>query len=79
MYLPAGPGRPETPVAPVLPVLWAEMRTLWRHQMETLSALLALGVGKTPVTGEFPSPGPVTRSFDVFYLRLNKWLSKQPW
>ena len=30
------------------------------------------------VTGEFPSPSPVTRSFDVFFdLRLYKRLSKQ--
>ena len=30
--------------------------------------------------GEFPAQRPVTRSFDVFFdLRLNKWLSKQPW
>ena len=30
--------------------------------------------------GEFPSQRPVTQSFDVFFdLRLNKWLSKQPW
>ena len=30
--------------------------------------------------GEFPTQGPVTRSFDVFFdLRLNKRLSKQPW
>ena len=34
--------------------------------------------GNSPVTGEFPSYRPVTRSFDVFFaLRLNKWLSKQ--
>ena len=27
-----------------------------------------------PVTGEFPSQRPVTRSFAVFFdLRLNKW------
>ena len=27
-----------------------------------------------------PAQRPVTRSFDVFFdLRLNKWLSKQPW
>ena len=32
----------------------------------------------TPITGEFPSQSPVTRSFDVFFdLRLNKRLSKQ--
>ena len=32
----------------------------------------------SPVTGEFPSPRPVTRSFDVFFdLRLSKRMSKQ--
>ena len=52
--------------------------TWWRHQMETLSALLALCAGNSPVTGEFPSQRPVTRSFDVFFdLRLNERLSKQ--
>ena len=52
----------------------------WRHQMETFSALLALCVGNSPVTGEFPSQRPVTRSFGVFFdLRLNKRISKQSW
>ena len=52
----------------------------WRHQMETFSALLALCAGNSPVTGEFPSQRPETRSFDVFFdLRLNKRLSKQKW
>ena len=52
----------------------------WRHQMETLSTLLALCAGNSPVTGEFPAQRPVTRSFDVFFdLRLNKRLSKQSW
>ena len=50
----------------------------WRHQMETFSALLALCVGNSPVTGEFPSQRPVTRCFDVFFdLRLNKRFIKQ--
>ena len=54
--------------------------TWWCHQMETVSALLALCAGNSPVTGEFPSQRPVTRSFDVFFdLRLNKRLSKQSW
>ena len=45
----------------------------WRHQMETFSALLAICAGNSPVTGEFPTQRPVTRSFDVFFdLRLNK-------
>ena len=54
----------------------------WRHQMEmeAFSALLALWAGYSPVTGEFPSQRPVTRSFDVFFdLCLNKRLSKQSW
>ena len=29
----------------------------WRHQMETFSALLAIGAGNSPVTGEFPHKG----------------------
>ena len=48
--------------------------------METFSALLGLCAGNLPVTGEFPSQRPLTRSFDVFFdLRLNKRLSKQSW
>ena len=52
--------------------------TWWRHQMETFSALLALCAKNSPVTGEFPSQRPVTRSFGVFFdLCLSKRLSKQ--
>ena len=48
--------------------------------METFSALLALCAGNSPVTGEFPTQRPVTRSFDVLFdLLLNKRLSKQSW
>ena len=55
-------------------------KSWWRHQIEAFSALLALCVGNSPVTGEFPSQRPVTRSFDVsFDLHLNKRLSKQSW
>ena len=40
--------------------------------MKTFSALLAHCAGNSPVTGEFPSQRPVTRSFDIsFTLRLN--------
>ena len=42
------------------------MRTWWRHQMETISTLLALCAGDSPFTGEHPSDRPVTRSFGVF-------------
>ena len=47
--------------------------------METFSALLALCAGYSPVTDEFPSQRPLTRSFDIFFdLLLNKRLRKQP-
>ena len=49
--------------------------------METFSALLALCVGNSPVTGEFPSQRPVTRSFDVFFdLHMKKieWTIEAP-
>ena len=50
----------------------------WRHQMETVSVLLALCVGYSPVTGEFPHKGRWRGALMFFYLRLNKRLSK-PW
>ena len=56
---------------------WPSTTTWWRHQMERFSTLLAVCDGNSPVTSEFPSQRPVTRSFDVFFdLRLNKRLSK---
>ena len=62
-----------------VPAKW-KWKSWWRHQMETFSALLAICAGNSPLTGDFPSQRPVTRSFGVFfYLRLNKWLSKQCW
>ena len=44
-------------------------------QMDTFTALLALCMGNSPITGELPAQRPVTQSFDIFpypYLRLNK-------
>ena len=68
------------PIKYQFPVLKWYYHETWRHQMETLSALLAPCAGNSPVTGEFPSQRPVTRSFyDFFDLCLNKWLSKQSW
>ena len=41
--------------------------------MEIFSVLLALCVGNSPVTGEFPSQRLLTGNFDVFFdLHLNK-------
>ena len=63
-----------------LSLIKLSLRTWWRHQMETFSALLAICAGNSPVTVEFPAQRPVTRSFDVFFdLRLNKRFSKQSW
>ena len=56
------------------------MKLWWRHQMEAFSVLLAICAGNSPVTGEFPTQRPLTRSFDVFFdPRLNKRLSEQSW
>ena len=63
---------------PCLLASYHKQHTWWRHQMDTFSALLALCVGNSPVTGEFPAQRPVTRRLDVFFgLRLNQQLSKQ--
>ena len=66
---------------------WLTWRTICQlaiimmtSSMETFSALLALCAGNSPVTGEFPSQKPVTRSFDGFFdLHMNKRLGKQSW
>ena len=49
--------------------------TWWSHQMETFSALLAFGAGNSPLTGEFPSQRPVTRS--LIYALSNGWVLNQ--
>ena len=60
-------------------ILHGRYHVCW-WQMETFSALLAICVGNSPVSSEFPAQRPVTRSFDIFFdLRLNKRLSKQSW
>ena len=55
-----------------------------QHKMTSsngnIFALLALCARSSPVTGDFLSQRPVTRSFDVFFhLCLNQRLSKQSW
>ena len=64
----------------IRPLGYIKGNSWWRHQMETFSALLAICAGNSPVSGEFPSQRPVTRSFDIFFDPcLNKRLSKQSW
>ena len=45
--------------------------------METLSALLAICAGNSPVPGEFPTQRPVTRSFDISLICvwINGWVN----
>ena len=47
--------------------------------METLSALLAICAGNSPVPGEFPAQRPVTRSFDVSLICvwINGWVNNR--
>ena len=45
---------------------------------KTLSALLALCAGDSPVTGEFPSQRPVTRGFFLLiYAWINVWVNNR--
>ena len=50
----------------------------WCNEIETFSVLLAPCEGKSPVTGEFPSQRPVTRSFGVFFVLRLWWTSARP-
>ena len=51
--------------------------TWWCHQMETFSELLAICVGNSPVTGEFPAQRPVRRNFDISLICtwINGWVN----
>ena len=55
----------------------AELRSSWRHQIETFSALLALFAWNSLIIGEFPAQRPVTRSFDISLLWawINGWVN----
>ena len=64
----------------LLPIVATPYKGMMISSNGNISALLALCVGNSPVTSEFPSQRPVMRSFDVFFdLRLNKPLGKQSW
>ena len=56
---------------------WHE--TWWRHQMETFTALLAICAGNSPITGEFPTQRPATRSLDfsLIYAWTKGWVSNR--
>ena len=49
----------------------------WRQQIETFSALLALGAGNSPVTGEFPYKGQWYGAlmFSLICVWINAWVN----
>ena len=49
----------------------------WRHQMETISVLLALCAGNSPVSGESPSQTPVTVVFSLICAWTNGWVNNR--
>ena len=56
---------------------WYGVHPLWNGNIFHATGPLC---GEFTGPGEFPTQSPVTQSFEVFFdLRLNKWLSKQPW
>ena len=63
-------------------IMWPKMCVIYRMTSSNgnIPALLAICAGNSPVTDEFPSQRPVTRSFNVFFdLHPNKRFSKQSW
>ena len=58
-------------------VAWLYPR--WRYQIEPFTALLALCAGNSPVTGEFHSQRPVTRSlmFSLICALTNSWVNNR--
>ena len=62
------------------PHRWQNNDSIMTSSNGNLFCVLALCTGNSPVTGEFPSQRPVTRSFDVFFdLRLNTQLRLVIW
>ena len=53
--------------------------TWWRHQMETISALLALCEGNSPATGEFPSQSQRRGALMFFFICAwtNGWVNNR--
>ena len=74
---------PDTSVNSLRPIgLYLDLSRVYASMMtssnENIFRVTGLCAGNSPVTGEFPSQRPVTRSFDVFLgWRLNKWFSNR--
>ena len=53
------------------------INTWWRHQMETISTLLAICAGNSLVPGEFPAQRPVTLMFSLICVWINGWVNNR--
>ena len=63
----------------VAPTLWMASCMITSSN-GTFSCVTVLCAGNSPITGEFSSQRPVTRSYGIFFdLRPNKRMSKQSW
>ena len=52
------------------------IRSWWRHQMETFSALLVICAGNSLVSGELPAQRPPTQGFDFsFFVLIWVWIN----
>ena len=67
-------------VSQVMPMNWLLMQeSWWRHQMETLSVLLAICAGNSPVPGEFPHKGQWRGAlmFSLICVWINGWVNNR--
>ena len=65
-------------------IIRSRLTSMWpmgmyiQYLQDWMISCIGCGAGNSPVTSDFPSPRPVTRSFDVLFdLRLNERLCKQ--
>ena len=76
---------PKCPIdnKPALVQKWLGVRTgdkpWWRHQMQTLFALLSICAGNSPVTGEFLARGQWRRALmlSLICARINGWVNNR--
>ena len=59
------------------PTHYLNQGSWWRHQMETVSALLAICAVNSPVPGEFPHKGQWRGAlmFSLIWARINGWVN----
>ena len=59
-------------------IQFSSVIAIMTSSIEIFTALLAICVGNSPITGEFPSQRPVTRNLDVLiYAWTNGWINNR--